>query len=435
MGINCMPELFESRQHFKANLISLLKSDTQLTDEALSVAIDAGWGYGKSFFLEKLAESLLGDNQMVVRFNAWESDISGDAFISVADTLFTELKKYLIDTSVFFEKADLAVRAFGAAMLNIGTSKIPGKRITQSVRKAYNELIEKEASLFSRGVDKTWLGLVKDRVEESLDEFFSKCKEEYYGKKVFVLVDELDRCRPDYAVQVLERIKHLFKDRRLSFVFAINKKELEESIKKEYGEIDTSVYFEKFFTFSFKLPEIDINSFLATNTCFDGNESQRASFLLLSRMIKDAGQRISLRQIERVLGYFEAVCRIVQDFSQYTSAPYLIPVAVFSKVVDSVFFHDVFEKRRVSHFYPVGDKKSDFKVPVYDRFLYVDGRGQGYANVFGRMTSVIDQEENVPGIYKSDDEKLPLGKGNLVTILRFDHRDLLKIYRLVDCLL
>ena len=57
--------------------------------------------------LDRLEERLKTEGHMVVRFNAWETDLSNDAFISFADSFFTQLAKYLSDTSQFFEKADL----------------------------------------------------------------------------------------------------------------------------------------------------------------------------------------------------------------------------------------------------------------------------------------------------------------------------------------
>lgn len=77
-----MSELFDSRKQFLNNLVSLLLSGNRKADESLAVSIDAGWGFGKTFFLDRLAERLKEDNQLVVRFNAWETDLSNDAFIS-----------------------------------------------------------------------------------------------------------------------------------------------------------------------------------------------------------------------------------------------------------------------------------------------------------------------------------------------------------------
>lgn len=438
-----MSELFDSRKQFLNNLVSLLLSGNRKVDESLAVSIDAGWGFGKSFFLDRLAERLKEDNQLVVRFNAWETDLSNDAFVAFADSLFTQLAQYLSDTSIFFEKADLAMIAFGSMMLDKFVSGLPVvgkvKEVITGTCDKYKDLVEKEGSFFIKDSKKSKSGLelVKKKVEESLEEFFAKLKPEYQDKRVIILIDELDRCRPDYSVQVLERVKHLFKDSRLSFVFAINKEELEKSITQTYGAINVPVYFEKIFTFSFRLPDIDIDSFLKSDIPFVGEDNQRVYFDLLVRMVKDSSG-ISLRQVERIFNYFEAVCGIISDFDAFTPAPYLIPIAVFSKVMDNDFFHTVFEKRNVAKYYSYNGLDSVFKSSVYDKFQsYNIGSREGWVPVFKLMATSDDLEIGRPGCYVTGDIKLKLcnAKGDSIRLIKSNSANLKKIYHVVDCLM
>lgn len=435
-----MSELFDARKKFLNNLVALLLSDNQMADESLSISIDAGWGYGKTFFLDRLEERLKTDGHMVVRFNAWETDLSNDAFISFADSFFTQLAKYLSDTSQFFEKADLAMIAFGSMMLDRFVSGLPllgeVKRTIAGAREKYKKLVEAEGTYFVDSVQKSGLELVKEKVCESLDAFFAKLKKVFQGKRLIVLIDELDRCRPDYAIQVLERVKHLFKDTRLSFVFAINREELEKSIKHSYGSIDVSVYFEKFFTFSFRLPQIDINSFLEFDIAFNGNDCHKVYFDLLAQMIKDSRQLVSLRQVERVFNYFEAVCRVVSDFDKFTPAPYLFPIAIFSKVLDNDFFHAAFEKRSVHNYYSYGGKNTLFKSIVYDKFQsYSLGRDGGWSPILQLMSSPNELRVSRPGCYISEERKLKLcnARDDSIKLIPSDAVDLLRLYEVVDC--
>ena len=440
-----MSELFDSRKQFLNNLVSLLLSDNRMADESLSVSIDAGWGFGKTFFLNKLAERLKEDGHMVVLFNAWETDLSNDAFISFADSFFTQLAQYLEDSSIFFEKADLAMIAFGSLMLDRFVSGLPivgkVKEAISGTREKYKDLVKHRGSYFIQDSEnsKSGLELVKEKVKESLEEFFSKLKPEYQDKRVVILIDELDRCRPDYSVQVLERVKHLFKDPKLSFVFAINKEDLEKSIMQTYGSINVPVYFEKFFTFSFTLPEIDINSFLEFDISFVGKEdSHRVYFDLLVQMVKDSPE-ISLRQVERIFNYFEAVCRIVTDFDSFTPAPYLIPIAVFSKVMDNDFFHTAYEKRNIAKYYSYGGPNSVFKSSVYDRFQSNRiGGGEGrLSSILQLMVSSDELSIIRPGYYISGNtrRKISNSRGDSIRLIKSDSAELSKIYHVVDCLM
>ena len=81
--------------------------------------------------------------------------------------------------------------------------------------------------------------------------------------RIIFFIDELDRCRPDYAVKVLESIKHYFDDERIIFVFSINASQLQHSIKAHYGEgFNATGYLDKFFDLWISLPKIDTSVFV-----------------------------------------------------------------------------------------------------------------------------------------------------------------------------
>ena len=78
-----------------------------------------------------------------------------------------------------------------------------------------------------------------------------------------VMIDELDRCRPSYAVELLEVTKHLFSVNHIVFVIAINRQELAHSIKALYGEgFDAEDYLRRFFDVDFRLPEPGREAFI-----------------------------------------------------------------------------------------------------------------------------------------------------------------------------
>ena len=56
------------------------------------------------------------------------------------------------------------------------------------------------------------------------------------GHPLIVIIDELDRCRPSYAVELLENAKHLFSVDHIVFVLAVNRSELVHSVKALYGD-------------------------------------------------------------------------------------------------------------------------------------------------------------------------------------------------------
>ena len=77
------------------------------------------------------------------------------------------------------------------------------------------------------------------------------------AEKLVVFVDELDRCKPSFAIEMLERIKHYFDDERIIFVVSLNKEQLIHTISNYYGsEFDATRYLNRFFDVSINLPEI-----------------------------------------------------------------------------------------------------------------------------------------------------------------------------------
>ena len=79
-------------------------------------------------------------------------------------------------------------------------------------------------------------------------------KEIVKEKKLVIFVDELDRCKPTFAISVLERVKHLFNIENIVWVFSINKAQLIMNIRHFYGEIDAGQYLQRFFDFELQLP-------------------------------------------------------------------------------------------------------------------------------------------------------------------------------------
>jgi len=77
------------------------------------------------------------------------------------------------------------------------------------------------------------------------------------GIRTYIFVDELDRCRPDFAIAYLEVIKHLFDIKGVVFVLAVDVGQLESAAKSVFGaELNFQEYFRKFVHRSISLPSL-----------------------------------------------------------------------------------------------------------------------------------------------------------------------------------
>ena len=99
---------------------------------------------------------------------------------------------------------------------------------------------------------------MKEQIEAEKNlETLKACLTELAADKPIILfIDELDRCRPDYAVDMLEVIKHVFDIENVKVVLVTNTKQLRATINHRYGvEVDAQKYLDKFLKYSFALPE------------------------------------------------------------------------------------------------------------------------------------------------------------------------------------
>ncbi|MGF6906036.1 KAP family P-loop NTPase fold protein [Fusobacterium sp. PH5-44] len=210
------------------------------------IFIDSPWGSGKTFFCNCLEEKLsTKGNIRIIKINAWESDYFSDPMKSLIGEI-NEQKKLSQD---LIEKAgklmsNLALKGFVKLIKNIFIKKL----------NLNSEDIEELRSLFT-GINESGIEEYKNykKVVNEFKESLSRDDE----KKV-ILIDELDRCRPDYAIELLEAVKHFFDVKNIIFVFFVNKIQLKSIVSTLYLQDDQSgEYFEKFFDLQLKLPRID----------------------------------------------------------------------------------------------------------------------------------------------------------------------------------
>ncbi len=81
---------------------------------------------------------------------------------------------------------------------------------------------------------------------------------------LIIFVDDLDRCRPTFSVELLESIKHIFNVKNVVFVIAVDANQLAESVKFVYGSgMDGNAYLKKILPHQYDLPNLRYDSFSA----------------------------------------------------------------------------------------------------------------------------------------------------------------------------
>ena len=228
------------------------------------IALDAGWGAGKTTFLRMWTESVRNEFP-VVMFNAWETDFSGNPFLSLSEELLETLQSMgSEDVDKLRSAAKEVIRrsfsnlpSVSAALLEL----IPGGgaiKAGSDVVKAINESLS-EDGLSQYGERKKAIREFKEILKQSA----AKLSELHEGQPLLIVIDELDRCRPSYAVELLETAKHLFDIDGITFVLALNRPEMEHSVRAIYGTgFDSERYLRRFFDIDFRLPDADRKAFV-----------------------------------------------------------------------------------------------------------------------------------------------------------------------------
>lgn len=206
------------------------------------MAIDGKWGTGKTTLLKMWEADLKKSGFRCVFFDAWEADFYGHAL----PALIGEITEQASDDNFDSKVKELSGALFAKAAVNAISSMVPGGKTAVEIAGAL------EQSLKDHDAVEAYRSYRKavDKFKKSLREFASRGKN---GKPLVIFIDELDRCRPDFALEVLEKVKHVFDVESVFFVFAINKEEMRKTIQTVYGDIDSECYLRKFFDHTFLL--------------------------------------------------------------------------------------------------------------------------------------------------------------------------------------
>ena len=231
----CAGDCLNIRQHVINFGDTISKNNTSTV-----YALTAAFGYGKTFFCECLKKYLLSKSIDCIYLNAWKTDFLEHPLIP----LISELSEQIHTDSILMQK----IQEIGIILCNI-LSSINYCGISIGFSKLKKPF--KDYNTFNE----------YKNYKEQLQNFKNILQEIATEKKLIIIIDELDRCRPDYAVKLLEVIKHIFDVPHVHFVLSYDEAQLTSTVKQLFGGIDFDGYIRKFVDFSFNLPEPDFLSY------------------------------------------------------------------------------------------------------------------------------------------------------------------------------
>lgn len=349
-------DLFE-REALAKRLTDLLMR----LEEGCVIGIDAPWGDGKTWFGRNWQASLNANGFKTIYLDAFECDYSEDPFVFITAEILSALDvnendergKKMWEASKKMGKvllpsaAKITVNALGRLLL--GTADL-GKEIEEIGK----QVEEKAADATEKYIESRLKG--HNLEKQSVDQFRNSIAEfaAAQQKPVIFFVDELDRCRPNFAVQVIERIKHFFDAPNLIFVLMLNREQLERAINGVYGQsVDAHAYLGKFVHLFFALPKMKALDAGQSNFnwiyCWEvanrykletqNNRALEGFINLFSILASSMG--LSFRDVEK------AIALLVMS-NAHDSAPYLAwPIAL--KLKYPQIYSDILNNKTSAH--------------------------------------------------------------------------------------
>lgn len=315
------------------------------------LAINNKWGTGKTTFVKMWEQDLKNKDFQTVYFNAWENDFENNpltALMGELKTLTTKSTepefKSTLKKAATLTKHIAPIVAKAIADKYIDTTNI--KDAIVGITKGLTDVFENDVNEYSKKKKSI------SEFRKSLSEFIANTNK---GKPLVFIIDELDRCRPDYAVSILEQVKHFFSVPNIIFILSIDKIQLGNAVRGVYGsdKIDADEYLRRFIDLEYSIPEPEIGVFSEylydyfnfdeffakpERTKFSELKFDKTDFLKIAKILF-SNSNISLREQEKIFALARISLRAFAD--NYFVFPFVYLFLTFVKVKKTELYNNI----------------------------------------------------------------------------------------------
>lgn len=351
-------------------------------DSPFSICLDGPWGCGKTFFVKQTQLLLLSINPCIdiqegkdainqnerntlikikaevekkyqniptvhypIYYDAWDNDNAEDPILSLvyAITKSFQNENYFTKNPTIWEKIKNCVKAVGKAVSLQYTQQsiLPEENKSFSACLNVDKFIESLES--NKKIDLLDDFKKQDEIRTLINSFFDELLPEH-GDRLVIFIDELDRCKPTYAIKLLERIKHYFNQQNVTFVFSTNIKELNKTICSYYGQgFSADRYLDKFFNLRLQLPKVDVEqyfNYLQVFNTFGKLESILEEVVLHTNLeLREISRFISLYYLARNSYTGWAFSQKTENDAMNFCIDYILPLMIAIKMIDSTLYN------------------------------------------------------------------------------------------------
>lgn len=333
---------FINRNKYIASFLKLING----IEENKIIALDGEWGSGKTWFvksIEYLINSEINNelkivnneimeniksNYMTFYYNAWENDNSESAMLSLIYKLINDscLQKEENEVGVIPRLLNTVIKFVTNGSIDIKEDLFGeqwnNKQITDCIKTSEE---------------------IKETFKQIIDSLLIENK-----NRILIIIDEIDRCKPIFAIDLLENIKHFYDDDRIVFLVTTNNRELKNSVCKVYGEkYNGSLYLDRFFDINLELPNNYIEDYI--KSIDEGKRDSNFYFNACRELAKE--NNLTMREYNRYFNSMESIKNILIAEYSYVSlfANYIIiPIAMLLRIKNKSQYYEFIEGKAFS---------------------------------------------------------------------------------------
>lgn len=246
------------------------------------LAIDGDWGTGKSVFARQWTEQIRSKGGTVIFFDAFGNDHHQDPFIAISSEILKNLRqnidnKKTKDREIFQTTKNVARRLIpiaGKSLLNALTygainqisSDSDFSGLIEAAKSATDDIEDQIDRIFDEKINISLSDeIIFRKFRDNLTREAREVRKNSSNIPLTIIIDDLDRCRPNFSIELLEKINKLFQVENITFVLIVDLTQLSLAIQGMYGpNFDSKRYLQKFYSISTKLPTQKIGDMSTT---------------------------------------------------------------------------------------------------------------------------------------------------------------------------
>lgn len=383
-----------NRKIIAENLTKIIDSQK----ESIVISLDSEWGTGKTTFVRMWKEMLDSNEEYNTKFetlyfNAWENDYIKDPLLAIFSEMEkqiheedSKLKKGIDKIKIKAKPFTKAVASTGIKLATAGILNLDGITLGDFNEAELIKLSEKlgELSVKEISADKT----IRLRFKEEMISY-----QKDINKKIIFFIDELDRCRPTFTIELLEVVKHLFNIENFIFVLSIDKQQLSYSVSTIYGQnADTIGYLRRFFDLDYKLPKIDLKTYIENKNNIVLKDKCNIDLFKIFITEMFINEKFSLRDVDKAYYYISILIPLIKEFNEestnnsiYIAAvSYLYSILITTKIKNPILYKQIVDRE-----YEVDNIINKINIPNLDHYK---------GNIIGRWHQKPLQEVIEPAL-------------------------------------